>query len=238
MKTWLATLLLAAALTAGTAQGTELQPFTARFTLAYSSLPVGDLRLTLTRDTRPGHWVIQSRGGASGLWRLFYSATAVQTSWLAVKDGQVRPDRFVVDDGTKDKDKDISLHFDWSEGRVAGTSEGKPLDLPTVPNLQDPVSIQIATMVALLGGHQPGTLPMVNGDSIDKFEYTLLRKERIKTDAGEFDTEVYSSIAPDSKNVMYLWLAPKLNYLAVRVEKWRKGKKKFSLSLDKYTESP
>lgn len=212
----------------------ELRPFTAEFSVKYSSLSVGSSHLELRRDAGPGRWVLESRADASGLARLLASGTLVQTSWLDIGAGGVRPIRFRFDDGMQRASEDVELEFDWSAGEVRGTAKGKPVEVATVPGLQDPVSIQVATMHRLQNGAQPGQLAMIEGNKVKTYDYAFLRKDRVKTGAGTFDTLVYTSSRSGSERVTHMWLAPELGYLAVQVEQYRKDKRLFAMYLEKY----
>jgi len=222
------------ALAATPAIAGELRPFMAEFSVKYSSLSVGSSTLELRRDSAPGRWVIESRANASGLARLLASGTLVQTSWLDVGAGGVRPIRFRFDDGMQRAGEDVELEFDWAAGEVRGTAKGKPVQVATVAGLQDPVSIQIETMHRLQNGGQPGQLAMIEGQKIKTYDYAFLRKDRVKTGAGTFDTLVFTSSRPGSERVTHMWLAPGLGYLAVQVEQYRKDKRLFSMYLKEY----
>lgn len=237
MRTMMAAVFLAGCL-AGAAQAADgppaLKPFAAEYAVRYSSLSVGSSLLELRRDTQPGHWVIESQAKASGLARLVASGTVLQRSWIVVTDAGVRPLRFHFDDGMKKSEEDVLLDFDWTAGRVTGVAKGQPVDLATVPNAQDPVSIQIATMVALMNGGQPGEIPLIEGPRVKRYTYTFERAERLETAAGTFDTLVYRSARQGSSRETELWLAPSLDYLAVRVEQQRKGRRLFAMYLSRY----
>lgn len=237
MKEKVAAVLLAVCI-AGAAQAADdrpaLRPFAAEYAVKYSSLSVGNSRLELRRETEPGHWIVESRANARGLARLIASGTVLQRSWLVVEGATVRPLKFRFDDGMERTDEDVSLDFDWAAGRITGVAKGEPVDMATVPNAQDPVSIQIATMAALMGGGQPGEIPLIEGPKVKHYAYTFERAERLETGAGTFDTLVYRSAREGSDRETQLWLAPSLGYLAVRVEQHRKGRQLFSMYLKRY----
>lgn len=228
----LAAMALAAPVAPASAAG--LRPFAAEYSVKYSSLSVGSSRLELRRDSQPGRWILETKADASGLARLIASGTLVQTSWLEVGQDGVRPLRFRFNDGMARSKEDVDLVFDWAGGRVSGTAKEKPVDEPTVANLQDPVSIQIATMRALQDGRQPGQQSMIEGRKIKTYDYAFQRQERIKTGAGSYEALVYTSSRAGSDRVTHMWLAPELGYLAVQVEQYRKGKRLFGMYLDSY----
>lgn len=231
-----ATGLLLAAVPAAHAQAdARLEPFTASYRVKYGGLGIGNSRLELRREDGAGRWVLKSEADASGLARLLASGTLTQTSWLEVEDGQVRPIRFRFDDGMERKNEDILLEFDREAGRVTGTAKGSPVDLEMLPNAQDPVSNQIAAMLALIDGREPEEYAMYDNPKRAKvYGYRFLREERIETEAGAFETVVYASSREGSDRETRMWLAPSLGYLAVQVESYRKGKRGFSMYLRRY----
>jgi hypothetical protein len=228
-----ASLLSLASLAAG-ASTPDLTPFVAEYAVSYGSMSVGTSHFELKPGAEPGRWVFESRSDAHGLARLIASGRLVQTSWLTVEGDQVRPQRFRFDDGSTRKQEDANLAFDWPGGRVTGDAKGEPVDLEIVPGLQDPVSSQLAMMVALLAGREPESLPMVDGGRLRETEVRLERRERVTTPAGEFDTLVYTSRRPGSRRVTWMWLAPELQYLPVRMEQLRDGKRAFHMQLTRY----
>jgi hypothetical protein len=221
-------------LAAGASGAATLQPFVAQYQAKYTWLSVGDIRLELKRDGGPGLWILESRGDATGLARLVASGTLVQTSWMQVEEDSVRPLRFRLDDGMERAKEDVSLEFDWQAARATGIAKGNPVDEEILPNTQDPVSFQFAMMLALQNGKEPGQLPMIDGRKLKLYDHTFLRKERVETPAGTFDTVVYRSARPESSREAIMWLAPDLGYLAVQVEQYRKGKRLFAMYMKKY----
>jgi len=237
----MAAIWLMSALVVGVATAQEapvpagLEPFTATYRVKYGSLGVGISRLGLERGDGPGRWVLKSEADARGLARLLASETLVQTSWLQVENGEVRPLRFRFDDGMERKEEDVTLDFDRTKGRVTGTAKGKPVDLEMLPNAQDPVSNQVAAMLDLIQGREPEPYAMYdNAKRAKVYDYRFLRRETLKTDAGSYETVVYATSREGSDRETVMWLAPSLGYLAVQVESYRKGKRGFSMYLDRY----
>jgi hypothetical protein len=216
------------------AEPPALTSFAAEYAVSYGSLSVGSSHFELRPGTGPGRWVFESRADAQGLARLVASGTLVQTSWLTVDGDQVRPQRFRFDDGSARKHEDANLSFDWKSGRVSGDAKGQPVDLAVASGTQDPVSSQLSIMVALLAGREPANEPMVDGGKLRDTEVRRERRERVKTPAGEYDTVVYTSRRPGGRRVTWMWLAPDLQYLPVRMEQVRDGKRAFHMELTRY----
>ena len=235
MKTWIGALAIAAlAASAAPADAAQLRPFVAQYSAKYTFLSVGEIRLELQHGQGPGMWVLETRGDPGGLARLITSAQLRQTSRLELTDGRIRPLAFKLDDGVPNKQEDISLDFDWTRGRATGTAKGKPVDVELAPDTQDPTSFNLALMMALQDGRPISPLPMVDGPKLKTYQQRRMRTERITTPAGTFDTVLIVSSREGSDREAHMWLAPKLGYLAVQVEQYRKGKRLFAMYLERY----
>lgn len=216
------------------ADGPQFAPYIAEYDVKYGSLSVGTSRTELRRATLPGEWLIESRTTASGLARLIAGGTLVQRSTFQVDDGAMRPLSYRFDDGMKRSEKDVTLDFDWAAGRVKGVSEGKPVDLASETGLQDAASMQAFVLLRLSGGEEPGIVPMIEKNKIKYYRYTLLRRERLKTALGVFDTLVYRSARDGKARETLLWYAPALGYVSVQAEQREDGKRLFQTYIKGY----
>ncbi|WP_157071661.1 DUF3108 domain-containing protein [Steroidobacter denitrificans] len=197
--------------------------FAATYTVTYRGLGAGTITFTFAQDAAGGHYHFETRPHPSALARLFVSRRAVERSVMQIDSQGVRPLLWTLDDGTSGN-KDGELHFDWIDRRVSGEVEAEPVDLPIETGLQDRSSLQIAVSTALLRGRQPGTIPLVDDNRIKHYSYVLQGQERRSTKIGTLDTLMYESSRPGSSRVSRLWLAPKFDFLPVRVEQIRKGR--------------
>lgn len=229
----LAVLALTAALSAR-AQDGSLQPFIAEYDVRYGSLSVGSSRTELRRAPEPGRWTIESLSDASGLARLVASSTLSQRSLFEVQGAALRPLSYRFDDGTRRTGRDVSLDFDWRAGRVRGTAEDEPVDLPATPGLQDAASIQAFVLRSLRAGGEPGVVAMIEKDYVKHYRYAFLRRERLKTALGTLDTVVYQSSREGSSRETIFWYAPALGYAMVQAEQRRDGKRAFQTYIRRY----
>lgn len=236
MKSMLPALLLAwlaAPLSAG-ADDAPIVPFIADYDVHYGSVDVGSSRTRVQRTGEQGQWIIESHSSASGLAKLVASGTLLQRSTFELDSTGVRPISYRFDDGTRRSNRDVQLEFDWHGSRVRGTAEDETVDLATAPGLQDAASIQALVLARLRRGAEPGTIDMIEKDRIKRYEYTLLRRERLKTAIGEFDTVVYRSARNGTGRETLFWYAPALGFAMVRAEQRRDGKRAFQTFIRRY----
>lgn len=198
-------------------------PFQATYSVQWKGFNAGTSKLELRR-TGTDTWLYDSRNLARGVFRIAIPDTVTQTSELRFANGHTQPLKFRGDDGGEATNRDVSLDFDWQQGRVRGTAENRPVDLALQPGLQDPMSIQIAQMHAAATGQVPARMHSIDKDAVKEYEFTRVGPERLKTALGELDTVIFESRRPGSSRVIRLWMAPSLGYLPVRAER-RKGEK-------------
>lgn len=200
------------------------EPFTATYAVTFRGLSGGTLQMQWRRDAQTGHYVFETRANPSTLARLVISGNAFERSTLEDTPAGLRPLSWELDDGKSGNKGDGRLLFDWSTGAATGSYEGQPVTLSLEPGMQDRLSIQVSVMAALLAGREPGTIAMINGDSIRHYSYTRGRTETVATRLGEEQAIVYESTRPNSNRISRVWHAPDLGYLPVRAEQIRKGK--------------
>jgi hypothetical protein len=218
---WLA---LGAALSPAAGAGAEalVAPFTAEYDVRYGRIPGGTSRTELVRSGNG--WTLETAVTATGLARLVAPGTIRQRSEFKVDGDLPRPASYLLDDGTKRTDRDVRLEFDWPAGRVRGVVEDSPVDVALAPGLQDPASMQVLVTARLRAGLEPGLIAMIEKDQVKYYRYTLLRREKLVTALGEFDTLVYRSSRDGSSRETITWHAPALDFATVQAEQHVKGK--------------
>ncbi len=209
-----------------------LAPFVAEYDVRYGRMAVGTSRTELAGAG--GRWVMETTTDASGFARMIASGTLRQRSEFELAGGETRPQRYTFDDGTSRTGRDVALEFDWRAGRVRGTAEDEPVDLATVPGLQDAASMQALVLARLRAGGEPGTIAMIEKDKVKYYRYTLLRRETIATALGDVETVVYRSARDVSDRETLTWHAPKLGYISVQAEQRVDGKRGFQTYIRSY----
>jgi hypothetical protein len=191
------------------------------YRFSFHGISGGELKLTLTRGVEPGTWLYETRSYPSFLARLVVSPDSRERSWFSATDSGLRPERYLLEDGSSDHAQNSDLHYDYGRGRVTGTARGAELDLPLEPGLQDVMSIRLAPAVDLLAGREPHEYPMLDGREVKHFIYTRAGSEKLKTALGELDTVILTSDrkgADGRGRTWRYWYAPSLGWLTVRAE--------------------
>jgi hypothetical protein len=219
---WFIGMLLGGAL--AHADAPLLQPYVATYAVSYRGIEAGTITMQLSRDPSSNRYTFETRANPSVLARLVIGRDAIERTIVEPTEDGIRPVKWYLEDGKNGKDGDGDLTFDWSANKVTGEYEGKPVELPTQPGLQDRLSIQLAVSASLVQGREPASIVMVNGDKTREYTYTRGANAQLDTKLGKQETIVYESTRPGSNRVSRVWHAPNLEYLPVRAEQVRKGK--------------
>jgi Protein of unknown function (DUF3108) len=225
-------LMAGTGISAAAAADAMLEPFVAEYDVRYGRMAVGSSRTELSHTGTS--WAMESTSTAVGFARVIASGTLKQRSEFELLQDGPRPAAYRFDDGTKRTSRDVSLEFDWRAGRVRGTAEDEPVDVATVPSLQDAASMQALVQARLRAGREPGMIAMIEKDRVKEYRFTLLRRETLKTAIGDVETVVYRSARDGSDRETISWYAPKLGYAVVQAEQLLSGKRGFQTYIRSY----
>lgn len=200
------------------------QPFVAKYSASYRGMEAGNITFSLQHDAATGRYIYQTTADPSFLARFVVSRAAIERSEMLIDEKGVRPLEWRFDDGRSGDAKDGTLSFAWESGRVSGTIEREKIDFPTQDRLQDRLSVQIHVATQLLRGQEPGTVALIDDNRIKEYTYTRTGTATLDTALGKIETVIYESTRPGSSRVSRFWMAPSLDYVAVRAEQVRKGK--------------
>jgi hypothetical protein len=204
--------------------------FVATYTIAWHGITAGTSTLEL-RATAPQLYLYTSTDIAYGIFRLAFPHPLRQSSRLRITAGKVEPLTFQA----AGPGNEVMAQFDWKDGQVTGMAKGKLLDLKLQPGTQDPLSVQIAIMLALEAQDAPESFWMLNTDEIDRFQYRREGDSTLDTPLGKLRTILYTSHEARSDKTTYLWLAPALDYMPARAEQHVKGRTQVSLEIEAFT---
>jgi len=213
------------------APDSELKPFRAHYVANWKGINVAVSDIELKAGDAPGEYVYRWSVAARGVFRVVYSDPVIQTSWLKVEGGHVRPHKYHGEEGGSS----VNVDFDWLTMRATGTSENKPLDLALKDGAQDLNSIQVEIMLDLRSGELPKTFQILDKDQLKDFDYVNEGTARIHTELGELDTIIVTSQRQGNDRVLRMWFAPSLGFVPVQAERTRHGNLEFAMRIKSIT---
>jgi hypothetical protein len=220
--------LVAVATAAYAAASTDVQPYSASYSVEWRGMGAGTSTVELAK-LEGDRWTYTSRNLARGLFKLALPNPITQSSVFRIRDGKVVPLTYRMDDGSKQTTRDISLDFNWPARRVTGTAEDEPVDVEMPEGAQDALTAQVVLMRELLAGREPGNLRLIDKDEVKLYDYVREGTETLRTPLGEIETVIYRSSRQGSNRVTRLWLAPGLGYVPVRAQQKRGDRTEFTM---------
>lgn len=141
-------------------------------------------------------------------------------------------------DSPDDKNRDIRIEIDWSqsdgelEGNVTGAAYGEALSLSVNEPVWDTSSYLIPLMLNTTENSPPQQYTMMVKGDFKTYTFITHGIEKIEVSGNSIQAiKVERESAPD-KSPVYMWLAPSLNNLPVKVDKWKDGKLQLIMLLD------
>ena len=225
----LAALAAMAILPAAAIADAAIPPHRAEYLLTRDGLPFGIITMELWIDANGGY---RYRAHTEP-----HAAVALMSQALELGDGISQTEESVGDleagrfrpreyhfrrEGTE-AGRSLDLTFDWTHGRAAITSEGKPWSMEVPAGAQDKLSVLLAVRQDLDATQDERSYRVADGGRLKTYSFRVLGRESLPGPAGERDTMALER-SKDGREVDYrLWMAPDLHQLPVRIERDEAG---------------
>lgn len=198
----------------------------AEFEAAYkvrASIASGELSMSLS-TADGGAYLFRTVTRPRGLVRMFARGEIDERSSLEIKGGMVVPLDYIVRD-TISKNHDADVRFDWEDGTVEGEERGEQVSGETQPGLLNRAALYVAIMRDLQLDQLPDEYVLFDRGRVKAYQLENLGSEVVEVPYGRFEAVKLVRDAEDSSRSMYLWCAPELDYLPVRIELYKDDKR-------------
>ncbi len=224
-------LLLALALfTLPAVQAAELKPFSASYTADWKQLPMSG---TASRELKDN---------GNGTWTLNFTASMMianlnESSVIKVDKDALLPQSYHFERGGLGKAKKTDLDFDWTTKTVTGTDRNDAIKLSVDRGVVDKSTYQLALQRDVAAGKKAMSYQVVDGDSIDTYDFRVLGTEKVATEAGQVDAVKVERVRDPTQNkrITVLWFAKDWNYLLVRLQQVETDGKEYNIMLKEGT---
>ena len=175
----------------------------------------------------------------TGLAALFSSDELSETSYLSLHQDQILLDEYhYIQKGSK-KNRDIHLKIKWHNssdnkltGTISGNARGKPVQLETNSPVWDTLSFQIPIMMGDAKNTMPQEYKILVKGEVKKYIFVSHGPQDIDINNNTIKTIKIERKGNNKNKPLFLWIAPSLNNLPVRIEKWKKGKPHITMLLN------
>lgn len=212
----------ALALAAAGAYAEPIRPFTSVYKLEMAGLTIGTVERSLTR--RPdGRYRYRSETGTKGLAKLFFDDHLIEESLFEATATGFRPLRYTSRYTGHKGPSTVNVRFDWGRSKIKNQKNERRWQMPLSHAVFDKLLYQLAITYDLGAGRRELNYRILDGHEIKTYRFLDLGTERIETRLGSFDAVKIERRKENSKRRTTIWCAPRLGYLAVKLDN-RDGK--------------
>lgn len=184
--------------------------------------------LTMTQSTRP-----------VGLVALLRKDRIDVRSDMVVNDGRLLLVNYDYTHTGDDEDRNVRLEIKWQanhnqelSGRATGVYEGRKVDLQIDKPVWDPLSIQVPIMLDAEKNLPPHDHGLFMKGEFKDYRFENLGQETVRFDGTKFDAVKIVGRETERDRAMYVWMLPELNNMPVKIEQWKDGKLKSTVTLE------
>ena len=217
---WLMTAALAVAADQAARADAAVATYTATYLVEYKGKEAGVSEWSV-RDLGDGRYEFQARITPKGMLKLIRPKPTVERSQFRVEGAAYRPLEYWFEDGSRSGEDNWHLVFDWQRkvATVTTTEARREIAVPDVA--LDIGTLKAAVMRDLAITGAPGPYEIADKDSVGTYEYTASGPATLATGVGSLETQLFVQHREGSSRSTWLWAAPTLGFLPVRVEQRR-----------------
>lgn len=206
-------------------------PFTAHYSVAKGSLPLGEMTRSL-QSGNDGQWIFESVTHATGLAAVFLPDDITERSVWTYADGHIESLRYIYHNPGGKQKRELDLSFDSQNHIVSNAVEGYTWQLPTPPRVYDKLNYQLALMLDVQQGKTELEYSIADHDKIKTYRFAIVGEEELTTPLGVLRTVKITRVQDSDERTTRVWCAPSLDYLPVKIEQVDKGEGEFSMLIE------
>lgn len=212
-----------------------LRPFEATYQLSIKSVSQGESRVAL-KASGEDTYLYDNYTYPTLIASWFRNETIREESRFRIHTGQLVPLAYEYRREQDNKSRLVTLEFDWKAGKVVNSIAGDRWTMPVPEGALDKMLVNLALMLDLQQGKKTIEYPIADGGILKTYRFEITGEERVETPAGSFDTVLVKRSREDQKPT-YLWCAPELAYLPVRIERKLQHDMRYTSELKSFSDS-
>lgn len=214
-----------------------LPDFEAGYELKRGSLRIGSSSIALTTDA-DGRYTYESSSTPTALVAWFLKDRLHETSRGSLSaSGVVQPDEYHYQRSGGRKERREKLRFDWNHMTVENQLDDDHWKMDIPAGTLDKLVSQLAMMLALRQGETDVAFNIADDGKLKEYRFRQVGHETLELPAGTFDTIKITKLRENRKRETYIWCAPALNYLPVRIWQREKDGSEYQSDLESFSAS-
>jgi len=209
--------------------------FNAHYKIYKGGIKAAKAHLSLKKNGN--QYVYKSVTDLAGIFSLLKKQVRTEISnweYDANKQIKVRDYSFTHMKGKKRK-KYRTIKFDWTKNQALNKFKQQKITVKLKPGAIDKFTLQLAVMRDLKQNKKTLDYTIVDDGKLKHYHFTILGYENIKTPAGTYKAIKIKRERKKKKRTTYMWCAPKLHFLPVKILHVEKSGSKASMELSSIT---
>jgi len=232
-----ALLMMTAILLSSVLHAALLPDFEASYQLKRGNLTIGTSTISLVNKA-DNEYQYESRSWPTTWVSWFLKDKLYETSSGHLDETGLHPLRYHYRRTGGKKEREAILSFDWNALTVENHVENSHWKMSIPSGTLDKLASQLGMMLALGRGETDITFNIADGGKLKEYRFRVLGRETLELPAGRFDTVKITKLRDNKRRETYIWCAPELNYLPVRIWQREKDEAVYQSDLVSFTFSP
>lgn len=209
--------------------------YTATYQVEYKGKDLGTSEFSVRHSADSDVYEFSSRTVAKGLLKLMSPNPVIERSKFRVTDAGIVPLEFTYEDGSRKGEDNVHIAFDWERRIATVTDSSGRREIALRAGALDRGSLQVALMRDLATTGRPAHYLVADEEAVKDYVYMEHGETTTATGIGSLATRELMQQREGSSRSTWLWVAPDLGFLPVRIEQRRDGEVQTAFTLASVT---
>jgi hypothetical protein len=228
--------LLGSALLADGLQAASLPSFAATFRIMRGSLRLGTTEVLLNLQEN-GNYTYESHTWPSPWISWLLKEELRESSRGTMDQAGIRPFYYHYRRSGRRTTREAELTFDWETSMVVNNVDDSRWEMAIPAGTLDKLATQLGMMLELQNGASNKTFAVADGGKLKRYSFQVIGTETLDLPAGRFEAVKLNQVSDRNKNLTYIWCAPELYYLPVRIWQRKKDQSEYFSELESFSDS-
>jgi len=199
----------------------ELPLFSAEYKLTRRAIPIATVKLSLTRQN--DRYLLESKSEPVAPLSWVREDLVVEKSYWQYHDQFPRPNHYRYIRSNRNSHYEVVVDFNWKNHQLTTTTNGDSWKTRLAEKTVDKALVQLALMRDLAQGRIENSYAVADGGHPKIYHFSKVGEEQVASKIGTLDALKIARSKSGKPSNTTLWLAPKLNFLPIRIDKTRDG---------------
>jgi len=228
--------LLGSVLALPALQAATLPSFDATFQIMGGSLRLGTTEVSLTVEGN-GDYRYESHTWPSSWISWLLKEDLRELSRGIMDHAGLRPLFYHYQRSGRRTTRTAELTFDWKTSTVVNNVADSTWEMTIPAGTLDKLSTQLGIMRELQNGATEKTFAVADGGKLKQYAFQVIGTETVDVPAGHFETIKLNRVGDKTQKLTYIWCAPELHYLPVRILQRKEDQTEYRRELESFSES-